>query len=47
MTQPRPSQAELAAFLQAEFPQTRCTIEALDDETVLGDDLGHSIWGRA
>lgn len=33
MTEPRrPSQAELAAFLQAEFPQTRCTIEALDDD---------------
>ena len=30
MTEPRPSHAELQAFLQAEFPQNRCTLEELD-----------------
>lgn len=28
-------------------PLAADAIEALDDETLLGDDLGHSIWGRA
>ena len=32
MTAQRPTQAELTAFLQAEFPQTRCTIEDLDED---------------
>lgn len=32
MTAIRPTQAELTAFLQAEFPQTRCTIEELDED---------------
>ncbi len=44
MTSPRPSQAELAAFLQAEFPQTRCTLEALDDDgsVVVAHPVGHA-----
>lgn len=32
MTDHRPSLAELAAFLRAEFPQTRCTLEELDED---------------
>lgn len=32
MTATRPTQTELTAFLQAEFPQTRCTIEELDED---------------
>ena len=32
MTEPRPSHAELAAFLAAEFPQNRCTLEELDED---------------
>lgn len=32
MTQPRPSYAELVAFLKAEFPQSPCTLEELDDD---------------
>lgn len=32
MTAIRPTQAELTAFLRAEFPQTRCTIEELDED---------------
>jgi uncharacterized protein (TIGR00369 family) len=32
MTASRPTQAELTAFLKAEFPQTRCTIEELDED---------------
>ncbi|MBV8033447.1 PaaI family thioesterase [Roseateles sp.] len=32
MTDPRPTQAELANFLRAEFPQTRCTLEELDGD---------------
>ena len=32
MTAIRPTHAELTAFLQAEFPQTRCTIEELDED---------------
>jgi uncharacterized protein (TIGR00369 family) len=32
MTEPRPSHAELTAFLQAEFPQNRCTLEELDED---------------
>jgi uncharacterized protein (TIGR00369 family) len=32
MTEHRLSQAELTAFLQAEFPQNRCTLEELDEE---------------
>ncbi|HEV6968720.1 PaaI family thioesterase [Roseateles sp.] len=35
MTDPRPTQAELDAFLKAEFPQTRCTLEAIDDDGVV------------
>ena len=32
MTENRPSHAELTAFLQAEFPQNRCTLEELDED---------------
>ena len=32
MTEHRPSHAELTAFLQAEFPQNRCTLEEVDEE---------------
>lgn len=32
MTDHRPSLAELADFLRAEFPQTRCTLEELDED---------------
>lgn len=32
MTDRRPTQAELTAFLQAEFPQNRCTLEELDED---------------
>lgn len=32
MAQTRPTQAELSAFLTAEFPQTRCTLEELDED---------------
>ncbi len=32
MTEPRPSQADLAAFLQTEFPQNRCTLEDMDED---------------
>ena len=32
MAEPRPTHAELTAFLQAEFPQNRCTLEAVDEE---------------
>jgi uncharacterized protein (TIGR00369 family) len=32
MTEARPSHAELTAFLQAEFPQNRCTLEELDED---------------
>ncbi|RTL38978.1 MAG: PaaI family thioesterase [Burkholderiales bacterium] len=40
----RPTQAELAAFLQAEFPQTRCTIEDLDEDgsVVVAHPVGHA-----
>lgn len=44
MTVIRPTQAELAAFLQAEFPQTRCTIEDLDEDgsVVVAHPVGHA-----
>lgn len=44
MTAHRPTQAELAAFLIAEFPQTRCTIESLDEsgEVVVAHPVGHA-----
>jgi len=45
MTQHRPSQAELTAFLQAEFPQNRCTLEELDEEdgsVVVAHPVGES-----
>ena len=32
MTEHRPSHAELVAFLKAEFPQNRCTLEEVDAE---------------
>ncbi|HEY1127917.1 MAG TPA: PaaI family thioesterase [Roseateles sp.] len=32
MTEPRPSQADLAAFLLTEFPQNRCTLEDMDED---------------
>lgn len=32
MTEHRPSQAELTAFLRAEFPQNRCTLEEVDED---------------
>ena len=32
MAEHRPSHAELTAFLQAEFPQNRCTLEEVDEE---------------
>jgi len=32
MTDHRPSQAELTAFLVAEFPQNRCTLEEVDED---------------
>ncbi|KQY88793.1 MULTISPECIES: PaaI family thioesterase [Roseateles] len=32
MTEHRPSHAELSAFLQAEFPQNRCTLEEVDED---------------
>ena len=44
MTEHRPSQAELAAFLQAEFPQNRCTLEELDADgsVVVAHPVGES-----
>ncbi|MFG6487015.1 PaaI family thioesterase [Roseateles sp. BYS78W] len=45
MTQHRPSQAELTAFLQAEFPQNRCTLEELDEvdgSVVVAHPVGES-----
>jgi uncharacterized protein (TIGR00369 family) len=44
MTAQRPTQAELTAFLQAEFPQTRCTIEELDEDgsVVVAHPVGHA-----
>ena len=44
MTAHRPTQAELTAFLQAEFPQTRCTIEELDEDgsVVVAHPVGHA-----
>ncbi|RZJ06389.1 MAG: PaaI family thioesterase, partial [Rubrivivax sp.] len=32
MTEHRPTHAELAAFLLAEFPQNRCTLEEIDED---------------
>jgi uncharacterized protein (TIGR00369 family) len=32
MTEHRPSQADLTAFLIAEFPQNRCTLEEVDED---------------
>jgi uncharacterized protein (TIGR00369 family) len=32
MTEHRPSHAELVAFLKAEFPQNRCTLEEVDED---------------
>ncbi|MFT7721848.1 MAG: PaaI family thioesterase [Roseateles sp.] len=32
MTERRPSQAELVAFLKAEFPQNLCTLEEVDED---------------
>lgn len=32
MTEHRPSHAELNAFLKAEFPQNRCTLEEVDED---------------
>ncbi len=42
MTFRAPSQAELTAFLQAEFPQSRCTLEELaaDGSVVLAHAVG-------
>ena len=44
MTPTRPTQAELAAFLQAEFPQNRCTLEELDADgsVVVAHPVGDS-----
>lgn len=44
MTAHRPTLAELTAFLQAEFPQTRCTIEELDEDgsAVVAHPVGHA-----
>lgn len=44
MTAQRPTQAELTVFLQAEFPQTRCTIEELDEDgsVVVAHPVGHA-----
>lgn len=44
MTAKRPTQAELSAFLKAEFPQTRCTIEELDEDgsVVVAHPVGHA-----
>ena len=44
MTHPRPTQAELTAFLQAEFPQNRCTLEELDEDgsVVVAHQVGAS-----
>jgi len=32
MTEHRPSHADLVAFLKAEFPQNRCTLEEVDEQ---------------
>lgn len=44
MTESRPSHAELTAFLQAEFPQNRCTLEAIepDGSVVVAHPVGES-----
>lgn len=42
MAEHRPTQAELTAFLAAEFPQSRCTLEALyeDGSVVVAHPVG-------
>lgn len=44
MTEHRPSHEELSAFLKAEFPQNRCTLEELDADgsVVVAHPVGHS-----
>ncbi len=44
MTERRPSHAELTAFLLAEFPQNRCTLEAIeaDGSVVVAHPVGES-----
>lgn len=45
MTEHRPSHAELNAFLKAEFPQNRCTLEEVDAEdgsVVVAHPVGQS-----
>lgn len=40
---PHPNEAELTAFLQAEFPQNRCTLEEVDEDgsVVVAHPVGH------
>ncbi|MGM9481351.1 PaaI family thioesterase [Roseateles sp. NT4] len=45
MTEHRPSHAELNAFLKAEFPQNRCTLEEVDEtdgSVVVAHPVGES-----
>jgi acyl-coenzyme A thioesterase PaaI-like protein len=43
MTQPLVSVAEMAAFLQKEFPQNKCTVDAIGDGTAtVRHPIGHA-----